>query len=334
MFRRYGGTLKVPDPNLVVLTRRADSEMDDLSLRLARRDIPMLRVDVEDLCEDFAYTFDPLADVPELVTVGRRSGARPLLWIRHHDLAGLPVSHLAGSDSALLTCFARLSWHQAAAALTRASGVRWINHDEAATPLDRVTQLTTATRLGIAVPRTLVTNDRRQACRFAETCRLGVITKTVADHFVEVEPGRLAGIFPRRLKRDQLHCNDEAGLDVFPTMYQEYISAESELRVSAVGGSVAVFRIRKQAAKELWTRPDEVGVESIPADNGLASMTRALMSAFRLQIGALDFLETDEGPVFLEVNSVGDWRYFEQRAGCTPVSEAVERFILSEIGST
>lgn len=334
MFHRYGDQLTTARPELVILTRQADCEADVLSLRLAKRDIPVLRLDVEDLTREAAYEVCLGPGPPAALSVaGRRCGERPLLWTRHLDFPALTVAPQAGSagagaDRRLATDFTRMCWQQALVALTRAPGVRCINSPDVMTRLDRLTQLTLAGSIGLRVPKTLVTNDPAPLAEFAASCPHGVIAKTVADHFVEVEPGRLLGVFPRRLAPGQAASADGA-LSLMPAMYQEYLPARTELRVNVVGAEVTVFRVTKSDPRDLWDQPNTVGVEQVPTEAGLARTCLQLMRVFGLDVGAIDFLETDGGLVFLEVNTTGDWLYFEQQAGSAAVTDAVERFLLT-----
>jgi hypothetical protein len=239
--------------------------------------------------------------------LGGRWLAPTVAWRRH--FSGRAVD--AGPVAAAL--FAQDSWkelaEQAAAIAPRALGPRWPGTLE---------QLAVARRLGIAVPRTIVTTDL-SAARAAFRCPR-VVVKAVGQHFVEAAPGRLTGVFPQVIERHALPSGPRPGP---PVIVQEYVEHRAELRVYYVAGQVLGFEVGKRSPAEPWTSPAAVTVRAVPVPPAAGDAARALAAALALDFAALDFLIRAGEPVFLEANPDGDWDWAERAAGTDAVTRAV-----------
>jgi glutathione synthase/RimK-type ligase-like ATP-grasp enzyme len=146
------------------------------------------------------------------------------------------------------------------------------------------------------------------------------VIKTLGAHFVEAWPGQLNGVFPRRLPRQPA---GPATVEPAPVMVQQFVASGRELRVYWVAGEFMSFDVRKGSAEELWTQPQSVQVSSVATPEGLRAPLSRLAARWRLDVAAFDLLQTADGYVFLEVNVLCDWRWFERAAGCTTVTAAV-----------
>ena len=108
---------------------------------------------------------------------------------------------------------------------------------------------------------------------------------------------------------------------------QQYLPAEWELRVFVIGERVVGYRVEKLDPAQLWVDPEAVRVSPTTVPGDLAAKLLALSRHWRLQVAAFDLLAVDGDFVFLEVNVNCDWRWFEHRAACTAVSEAVHEWV-------
>lgn len=187
----------------------------------------------------------------------------------------------------------------------------------------QLTQLAIASRLGVAVPRTLVVSDPRLAQDAMTTPRL--VIKALHSHFVEVGPGLLAGAFPRVVRRDRLDA--ARWRPAVPVVVQEFVEHDRELRCYYVAGEIYGFDIRKNAPADPWLEPGRVSVEPCEPPEAARAAVAGLAEALGLRYGAFDFLIGSGPPVFLEVNPDGDWRWIEERTGRAPVTLAVARMI-------
>lgn len=294
-----------------VLARAADMEMDELSLALAEHNIRMVRIDA-DRCLDTALTI--YTDVP-LVEYERWLLRPVLLWRRHFDMTALPVDPTTVHGS-----YVREQWQAVAHWLASRTEWEQVNQVRALDHLDRLTQLSGAAAFGLKVPRTAVTTRPGRARPGGGSC----IIKTAGHHLLEPDPGALRGLFPRPLEVSRA---GEAAQEPAPVIVQQYLPAEWELRVFVIGEQVVGYRVEKLDPAQLWVDPEAVRVSRTSVPDGLCAKLLALSRHWRLQVAAFDLLAIDGDFVFLEVNVNCDWRWFEHRAGCTAVSDAVHEWV-------
>lgn len=179
------------------------------------------------------------------------------------------------------------------------SGVRWV--DEPLT-VDRADskgcQLRVAAQLGIAAPATLVTNDRQAAQLFARNRRL--IGKASS-------PG--IGITPYVA----LLAEDDLGaVETLPVMLQEFVPATADLRVVVIGRRAWTWRRPREEGLVDWRQLDPSGLGFRPADNEeVARQSIEIAARLGLTMAVQDWLQTPDGPVFLESNAQGSWLFLQ-----------------------
>lgn len=180
-------------------------------------------------------------------------------------------------------------------------------------------QLALARRLGLDVPRTLVSNDPEAVRAFAAQQPAGVVTKMMAS-FAVYEGGRENVVFTNPVRDEDLADLD--GLALCPMTFQERLEKALELRVTIVGDRVMAASIDSQAlprARSDWRREGVALLHEwrhyeLPA--AVQAGALALMDALGLNYGALDFIVTPDGRhVFLEVNPCGEFMWLLQSPG-------------------
>lgn len=191
-------------------------------------------------------------------------------------------------------------------------GVRWVNHplkDDAAHR--KVLQLKAAREAGLEVPDTLVTNDPAAARAFI-AARHGRPTVYKAFQATEM------------LWRETrlLRQGEEALLDnvrFAPVIFQDYVEAVHDLRVTVVGGRVFPAAIHSQETSYRFDFRMDMARARISAaelPEAVQAGLLRLMRALGLVYGAIDMRRTPDGRyVFLEVNPAGQWLFVEQPTG-------------------
>ena len=322
--RPRGSVRDGAQPCVLLITRADDGEMDELSLSLAARGIPAVRLD-SDRCVGDAISWDWASGV---IRLDGESFRPVVIWQRY-----FVADSIAATDSTA-TLYAREQWAAFVAAVSSAGSVlaagpastapRTIN---AACPPglpDRVTQLSVAMGAGLRVPASLVTTRPADALHsIAGTSDLMV--KSLGRHLIEDPPGRMRGVFPHRVTRRELR--EETDAEPAPVLVQEFVESNRELRVHVVGDRLIGYAITRPTPDAPWTDPDSVVVEPIRLSARLASQLASLVRAFGLDVAGFDLLDTPE-PVFLEVNPEGSWRWAETRCGSAAVSEATRDLII------
>jgi glutathione synthase/RimK-type ligase-like ATP-grasp enzyme len=188
-------------------------------------------------------------------------------------------------------------------------------------------QLALARKLGLEVPRTLMTNDPEAVRAFAASCPGGVVTKMMASFAVYDAQGVEQVVFTTPLSAKDLEDLD--GLELCPMTFQERLPKALELRVTVVGNRVMAAAIDSQAlprAREDWRREGVALIEAwqpYTLPEPVQTRVLKLMDALGLNYGAFDFIVTPEGRhVFLEVNPSGEFMWLMHYPGL-PIAEAL-----------
>jgi hypothetical protein len=299
-----------PMPAVLVLTRTGDGEVDELSLRLAAAGIPLVRVD-SDRIRGEAFVWDPQANV---VTFDGASFSPAVCWVRSFYRSAIECRGDVALDR-----YVRDQWSALVPALTLRAGTVVLNGECDMARPDRLSQQAAARAAGFRVPASVVATDLAAAAALVPGDG-DLMVKTLGDHFVEHDPGRLAGLFPCRFSRPDLAA---LPLEPAPVIVEEFVASTRELRVQAVGRQLFAFEVEKAAPHTPWTDPASLHVDEVDLPARLRRPLLDLLAHWSLDVAAFDVLESSEGPVFLEVNPTGDWLSFEARTGSSPVTDAV-----------
>jgi hypothetical protein len=289
------------DGCVVFFTRTDDAEVSRLERLVALLGVPSLRIDADALGP---IQVDLAA--PATIRIGGHAVHLTVSWTRRFWASAMrpvrtPVDVLH-----------RDTWLALAGQLARSA--------PAALPGPRIgliEQLTDAAASGVQVPVTVVSTDPAEAAGRLPGDQ--VVLKVLDNHFIESAPGTLHGFLPRVLPRAAAAKLDASSR--IPFVVQEYVRHEAEYRVYFMGGELITFEVRKPAPAAIWCEPDAVRVRlvaDVPAD--VAGAVVGLAERWTLGYGAFDMLATDRGAVFLEVNTDGDWRWYEAKAGVRSVS--------------
>ena len=149
-----------------------------------------------------------------------------------------------------------------------------------------------------------------------------IVVKVLDSHVVEATPGILDGFPAQVLSREALaHVPADTQL---PLVVQEYVPHDAEYRIyTARGEIIAAFEVSKTSPEAIWTEPDAVSIHEVKPPAEVAAVATELADRWHLGFGAFDVLATAGAPVFLEVNSEGDWRWYERKARTRSVSRSL-----------
>ncbi len=296
---------------MVVLTRSDDMEVSELSLGLAQRGVRLVRINRDDPAGRALGALRP-----DGIFHGQGEWLRTqAVWVRHFWDPGV-----RGDADRVHEAYVQEQLNALPGTLSEVGGAV-VNAGSRIT--SRVAQVAAAGVAGFAVPPTVVTHDLSRA-----VAELGVgsgedlVVKPLGSHWTSGGPGLLVGTFPVRVSVKEV-CGRP--LEPVPVIVQAYVAHESELRVFIVGGVLLAYRVSgKSNARSLWDDSEAVRVESVDLGECLAGRVRSFVAEHRVDLGAIDFLVQEDGtPVFLEINLVFDWRYFQKNAGDTRVSDAL-----------
>lgn len=179
-----------------------------------------------------------------------------------------------------------------------AAGVRWVDD-----PMDveraelKLHQMAAVIALGVAVPSSMVTNDVPSAREFE------VGRRTVSK---PLSPG--LGIAPFVA---EIEPSDVELVQGLPALLQELQAhATADLRVVVVGSRAWVWRRERGEATIDWRAedPSGAGFQRI-VDDEFARTAIRITATLGLSMSVQDWLETPDGPVFLEANPQGAWLF-------------------------
>ena len=193
----------------------------------------------------------------------------------------------------------------------------WVNPrlaDEAAH--HKPYQWTVAQRVGLRIPRTLVTSKADAAREFITELGLGhVVFKAFLASIEDWRETRL------------VESQDLDRLDLLryaPVIFQEYVPGV-DLRVTVLGSRMFAAEIDARHSSypvDMRMVIGEGTVAAVELPAALQMRLLALQKSLGLVYGAIDLRRTDEGEYyFLEVNPAGQWMFVEQRTGL-PIAQA------------
>lgn len=219
--------------------------------------------------------------------------------------------------------FAVTEVHEALAGFWNGLPLTWVSPPRVVeTTMMKTWQLPAARRAGLRVPRTLITSNPRHARRFIDEVGLGnVICKAFS-----AQPERWRET--RMVRHEEYELLDRVALA--PVIFQEFVPAEVDLRVTIVGDEIFPAAIHSQElpyALDFRLHLDEVRMEPATLPDAVADGLRGLLRAAGLRYGAVDLRRTPAGDhVFLEVNPAGQWLFVEEKTG-QPMTEAMARLL-------
>jgi len=195
-----------------------------------------------------------------------------------------------------------------------------------------------ARELGLATPRTLMTNDPAAARAFVTSCPQGAIAKMLSAFAVLDEQGEEQVVFTTTV--DERHLERLDGLRLAPMVFQEKIRKQLELRITVVGSrmfAAAVDSQRMAGAEVDWRERGVALIDSWTPYELPVAVERALgryMERIGMQYSAIDMLvEPDGRHVFLEANPAGECFWLEQHAPHFPLTEAIADVLTGAVGA-
>ncbi|WP_276281639.1 MvdC/MvdD family ATP grasp protein [Halorussus caseinilyticus] len=202
----------------------------------------------------------------------------------------------------------------------------WVNHplsDERAGR--KPYQLRVADEVGFDIPETCITNDPERARAFVN--ERGP-EQTVYKAFSATEE---AWRETRILEPDELELL--GSVQFAPVIFQEYVPADADLRVTVVGDETFTAAIDAGDTSypvDFRMAMDEARFERFDLPESARETVLAFTDRLGLSYAAIDLRYTSDGEfVFLEVNPAGQWLFAERRAGL-PITEAFADLLLAK----
>jgi hypothetical protein len=298
---------------LLVVTNSEDATADYFCRRLRRARLPFVRLDSD-------------TDVRRLRVAYDVRGARLRIrgrWYAPSDFSNVwlrrprPIAPTAGRDTAERHHVAA-EWGEALEGFLGHIPIRqWINHPTAnVLASHKLEQLTRAQSLGLAVPRTLVTQDPAALRAFWHSAT-GIIAKPLASGYLERENSRGDTlIYTSEVGLRHLHHAES--VRACPTLFQVRIAKRYDVRMCVIDREILAVAMER-SDRALDVRRDNMeGVAyrlAVPPARTVRA-ARRLVSSYGLRFAALDFVVDSAGTwYFLELNPNGQWAWLDLVGG-------------------
>lgn len=181
-----------------------------------------------------------------------------------------------------------------------ACGARWVDEPSVVERAEhKLFQLSTASRLDVAIPLSVVTNDSITASR--ALCEMPLAAKPLS-------PGQ--GIAPHVDQVRESDISEMAGVSV---LLQELVArADADLRVVVVGSHAWTWRRPRTSETIDWRAEDRSGSGfQYVSPHAVEGAAIAITSELGLTMSVQDWLTTPDGAVFLEANPQGAWAFLD-----------------------
>jgi glutathione synthase/RimK-type ligase-like ATP-grasp enzyme len=182
-------------------------------------------------------------------------------------------------------------------------------------------QLAEASKAGLRIPDTLISNDPCRATSFVDDlgeaeCAIKPLI-AVRAHDGEADRLPLTTTLPRG------HALDSVALA--PTIFQPYVEKAYELRCVLIGEKIFCAKLNSQnneTTRKDW-RAGDLEQEPYDLPEHIKASLRRLMAAFDINFASIDLIVTPGGDyVFLDLNPNGQWLWLEIELGL-PLSAAM-----------
>jgi glutathione synthase/RimK-type ligase-like ATP-grasp enzyme len=237
------------------------------------------------------------------------------VWWRRPQMPRLSEQMLRQSHRA----FAANEINEAMTGLWQTMDAAWINDPARDLIAGRKAyQLKVAQQVGLRIPATLMTNDPVEARRFVDARGYReIVYKSFSSTEEEWRETRL-------LREDELYLLDH--VQHAPVIFQHYVEARYDLRITAVGEQLFPAAIHSQETEYKVDSRIDIGsakVEGVEIPDEVEEKLVELKRRLGLVFGAIDMRLTPSGDyVFLEINPAGQFMYIEAATGL-PIAKAM-----------
>ncbi|MDL2314633.1 hypothetical protein LJC16_00050 [Bacteroidales bacterium OttesenSCG-928-C19] len=195
--------------------------------------------------------------------------------------------------------------------------------------IDKLSQLRIASQCGLIVPATIVTSQKSSLLSFFSKHKQ-IITKnliaSVLLEFDDVYYQSLTSLVSKEFIDKQPDC-------FFPSLFQETIEKEFELRVIYIGGqffSCAIVNVDDSVTdsrEAVNSREAQLIPYKLPAE--IECKLHDFMQRTNLQIGSIDMIYNENGYVFLEVNPSGQMLGYSEACNYN-IEKTIAQYLINE----
>lgn len=304
-----------PPPTVLIVTQDFDPTVDPVVRSLAAKGAEVVRIDLSYFPQtmtvttsDFGGDRRRLRHRDRDVDLDRLSG----VWYRRPTAFGFDKEMGEAEQQ-----FARNEALHGVGGILRATDCLWVNRPDVDAVAElKPYQLALAKKLGLRVPRTLLTNDPHEVTELLASADRPIVYKALTGGVIHYPGAFPSGLFTAMVG-DELPEHVERVRHTM-CMFQEYIDKSYEIRLTVIGNTYFPVTIKSQDLES--TTVDWRGENILPygdyapLPDEVVKQTQALLTELDLVYAAVDFIVTPSGEfVFLEVNPSGQfmWMYHD-----------------------
>ncbi len=213
--------------------------------------------------------------------------------------------------------------------------VKWINHPlKSKLPHRKMLQLSIAKNVGFKIPETIISNNQTEVFQFAESLNWELAIKSIGALSVSsMQDDKIIqyGIYTRKIDKEELMLHADK-IQYMPTMFQEYIEKDFEIRVTCVKDKIFGCKIHSQLDEK--TKEDmRFNIKGLKHEfydcSAIEERILNYMNYFNLEFACFDFAVTPQQEViFFECNPNGQWQWIEDSIG-SQISKAIADYLTS-----
>lgn len=324
---------------ILIVTSKRDGHIGNVTRHIDALKCPWVRLNIEDLPANCNLSINPASGngIFQLhdSNLSFQLSDITAVWYRKPD--PLNLSHFA-LDKASLD-YVEAEFNEIIQGLYAIlKDVFWINNPLTTRLTHRkMLQLRFAREAGFTIPQSLITNNSKEALEFCEKIGWNVAIKSLGAISVtsHQEKSQIQyGIFTRKIGKEELMMlQDKIGH--MPTLFQEYIEKDYELRITCVGDKIFSCRIDSQGndlTREDFRFDSRKLIHKAFDCAKIHENLLDYMRAFKINFGCFDIAVTkDGGYVFFECNPNGQWLWIEELTAM-PIGKAIAEMLVT--GST
>jgi glutathione synthase/RimK-type ligase-like ATP-grasp enzyme len=296
---------------ILIVSTVADAATDAVIHALSAKGASYYRVNTEDYPFDRTITVEYESEAPTALVLSGTAVQPKSIWYRRVRSAPVPPTMQPGIYD---FCIRENRAALIGGVLTQSA--RWMNHPTAVWGAEfKPYQLRVAQHVGLRIPKTVVSNDpesiRRAFHKFGP-----LIVKPVRSGYVE-QGGEAFSIFTSKMTYQ--HLDELESAKLAPSIYQEWIRKEVDVRVTIVGNQVFAAAIHSQTDPDAivdWrqTKNPQLPHSRLELPSDLVNLLREFQRRLGLTFGCIDMVLTPAGEyIFLEVNPGGQWLWLDDQ---------------------
>lgn len=307
--------------NILIVSNKGDLTTDLVVRRMRERSIPFVRFNTETfptLVTGTVSINNSMSDI--FLDTGKLRLSKydiQAIWYRrpvYPDFGSIQLSHdeedFAGRES---IAFLNNLW-------SILNDIHWINNPFAlARSEQKMLQLELASKIGMNVPDTIITNNHEDFLNFFEKHNSKVVAKPISHGGVGKVENKV--IFTNDLEIINFNIDPES-IRYAPFILQEKIEKKYDVRLTIFGDkdfAHKVILIGEHAPNHIdWRnyKPDELRFIRIETPSNIKSRIHEFMNYMDIKYAAFDFcVDKHDNWFFLEVNPSGQFAWLEIATG-------------------